>query len=326
MPSTPRRDVLVLKIGGSVGAETDAALDAVVALCDGGHSLVVVHGGGPMVGQWAERLGMDTRFVRGLRVSDPDTRDLALAVLGGLANGRVVATLIARGVPAVGLTGIDGGLLRAEREDPELGLVGKVTLVDSALLEELLDAGRVPVVAPAALAQDDGEILNVNGDAAGEAIARKHHRLQALLRAVTLQQLSTQAELVRALRGAGYPATQSTVSRDIVELGLVKVARDGAHAYAPPSAATPGGGTERLRRFCEDYPVDGALAANLVVLRSLPRTAHALAAALDASRLDEAVGTLAGDDTVFIAATNERHARALLGRLTTFGIERKGTK
>ena len=159
-----------------------------------------------------------------------------------------------------------------------------------------------------------------------EALARKHHRQQALLRAVGQQRLSTQAELVRALRGAGYPATQATVSRDIVELGLVKVARDGTHAYAPPSAATPGGCTERLRRFCEDYPVEGALAANLVVLRSLPGTANALAAALDASRIEEAIGTLAGDDTVFVAASTERHARALLGRLTTFGIARREAK
>src|SRR3989442_11008012 len=171
MPNTPRRDVLVLKIGGSVGAEPYAGLDAVVSLCDGGHSLVVVYGGGPAVGEWAERLGMETHFLHGLRVTDPETRDLALAVLGGLTNGRVVATLIARGVPAVGLTGIEGGLLRAEREDAELGLVGKVTLVDSALLEELLDAGRVPVIAPAALGQDDGDILNVNADAAAGAIA-----------------------------------------------------------------------------------------------------------------------------------------------------------
>jgi len=159
-----------------------------------------------------------------------------------------------------------------------------------------------------------------------DALARKHHRQQALLRVVSQQRLSTQADLVRALRGAGFAATQATVSRDIVELGLVKVSRDGTHAYAPPSAAAPGGGMERLRRFCEDYPVEGALATNLVVLRSLPGTANALAAALDASRLDEAVGTLAGDDTVFIAATNERHARALLGRLTTFGIARKGAR
>jgi len=171
MPTTPRSDAVVLKVGGSVASDSDAALDAVVAISDAGHPLVVVHGGGPLVGEWAERLGMKTRFVRGLRVTDPETRDLALAVLGGLANGRVVATLIRRGVPAVGLTGIDGGLLRAEREDAELGYVGNVTLVDSALLEELIDAGRVPVVAPAALERASGEILNVNGDAAAGAIA-----------------------------------------------------------------------------------------------------------------------------------------------------------
>jgi len=159
-----------------------------------------------------------------------------------------------------------------------------------------------------------------------DALARKHHRQQALLRVVSQQRLSTQADLVRALRGAGFAATQATVSRDIVELGLVKVTRDGTHTYAPPSAAAPGGGMERLRRFCEDYPVEGAVATNLVVLRSLPGTANALAAALDASRLDEVVGTLAGDDTVFIAATNERHARSLLGRLTRFGIARRNGK
>src|SRR5439155_1371908 len=150
MPNTPRRDVLVLKIGGSVGAETDAALDAVVSLCDGGHSLVVVHGGGPAVGEWAERLGMDTRFVRGLRVTDPDTRDLALAVLGGLTNGRVVATLIARGVPAVGLTGIDGGLLRAEREDAELGPVAIVATRGMDSVERLLAGEQVGTVFEAA--------------------------------------------------------------------------------------------------------------------------------------------------------------------------------
>src|SRR5207245_4145559 len=100
-----------------------------------------------------------------------ETRDLALAVLGGLANGRVVATLIARGVPAVGLTGIDGGILRAEREDAELGFVGRVTLVDSALIEELIDAGRVPIVAPAALDRTSGEVLNGNGHRAARPIA-----------------------------------------------------------------------------------------------------------------------------------------------------------
>jgi acetylglutamate kinase len=164
-------DVVVLKIGGSILGEEAAALDVVAALNDSGHSLVVVHGGGPLATEWSGRLGLETRFVRGLRVTDAPTRDVALATMAGLANSRVVAALIARGVPAVGLSGIDGGMLRAEREDAELGLVGRVTLVDSALLEELLEAGRVPVVAPAALDKKDGEILNVNGDGAAGALA-----------------------------------------------------------------------------------------------------------------------------------------------------------
>ncbi len=169
-------DVIVLKIGGSIAGEDAAALDAIAALNDSGHDLAVVHGGGPLVGEWAERLGLQTRFVRGLRVTDEPTRDLALAVLGGLANGRIVDALIGRGVPAVGVTGIDGGMLRAVREDAELGLVGRITRVDSALLEELIDAARVPVVAPAALdegAQDGTtpEVFNVNADSAAGAIA-----------------------------------------------------------------------------------------------------------------------------------------------------------
>ena len=153
-------------------------------------------------------------------------------------------------------------------------------------------------------------------------LARKQHRQQALIRLVSQQKLATQQDLVRALKGAGFDATQATVSRDIVELGLVKVARDGAHAYAAPTAVASGGGTDRLRRFCEDYPVEGRLAANLVVLRSPPGTANAMAIALDTSEMAEIVGTVAGDDTVFIATSTDRHARSLLTRLTAFGITR----
>lgn len=169
-------DVIVVKIGGSVAGEDAAALDTIAALHDSGHSLAVVHGGGPLVGEWATRLGLETRFVRGLRVSDEPTRDLALAVLGGLANSRIVVALGARAVPAVGLTGVDGGMLRAQREDSELGFVGNIRRVDSALLEELIESGRVPVIAPAALeepAPESGapDVLNVNADSAAGAIA-----------------------------------------------------------------------------------------------------------------------------------------------------------
>src|SRR5256714_12364966 len=156
MPPAPRRprtpaaertrEAVVLKLGGSVAGEEDAALDLVASLHDGGRPLVVVHGGGPLVGEWATKLGLETRFERGLRVTDAPTRDVALAVLAGLVNKTLVARLLANGVPAVGLAGIDGGTLRAEREDASLGLVGRITLVDRSLLEELLAALRVPVI------------------------------------------------------------------------------------------------------------------------------------------------------------------------------------
>lgn len=151
----------------------------------------------------------------------------------------------------------------------------------------------------------------------------KKARQQTLLRLVTERDLGTQAELVRALRSAGHAATQATVSRDIEELGLAKVSRDGRHVYAPPPAPGQGRGEERLRRFCEDYPVEWDLAANLLVLRSLPGTANALAAALDASRLPDVVGTLAGDDTVFVATRSDRQARALASRLGEYGVRRR---
>jgi acetylglutamate kinase len=164
------REAVVLKVGGSVTGEDDGALDLVASLNDSGRPVIAVHGGGPQVGEWAKRLGLETRFERGLRVTDEPTRDVALAVLAGLVNKTLVARLIAKGVPATGLSGVDGGMLRAEREDPALGLVGRVTMVDSSLLEELLAALRVPVVAPAAI-DADGTILNVNGDTAAGAIA-----------------------------------------------------------------------------------------------------------------------------------------------------------
>ncbi len=169
----PERDgaPVVLKVGGSVAAELAAHADLVAALSDRGRAVVVVHGGGPAVGEWSAKLGLPSRFVRGLRVTDEPTRDVALAVLAGLVNARLVSALVAKGVPAVGLSGIDGGMLRAEREDAELGLVGRVTLVDSSLVEELLADGRVPVIAPAAIDVKGGELLNVNADTAAGAIA-----------------------------------------------------------------------------------------------------------------------------------------------------------
>jgi transcriptional regulator of arginine metabolism len=153
-----------------------------------------------------------------------------------------------------------------------------------------------------------------------ELNARKQHRQQTLLRLVRERRLATQQDVVRALRAAGFAATQATVSRDIVEIGLVKVPRDGAHVYAPPAAVPASGGLDRLRRFCEEYPVQGAVAGNLVILKTPPGTANALAVALDTSGFSDVVGTIAGDDTVFVAAHNPARARGINKRLSEYGV------
>ncbi len=153
-----------------------------------------------------------------------------------------------------------------------------------------------------------------------ELNARKQHRQQTLLRHASEKRLATQQDVVRALRGAGFAATQATVSRDIVELGLVKVPRDGAHVYSPPASVPASGGIERLRRFCEEYPVHGAVAGNLVILKTPPGTANALAIALDTSGFSDVVGTIAGDDTVFVAAHNPARARGINKRLSEYGV------
>ena len=153
-----------------------------------------------------------------------------------------------------------------------------------------------------------------------ELNARKQHRQQTLLRLVGEKRLSTQQDVVRALRAAGFAATQATVSRDIVELGLVKATREGAHVYAAPSAIPASGGVDRLRRFCEEYAVQSAVAGNLVVVRTPPGTANALAIALDTSSFGDVIGTIAGDDTVFVATRDPARARAINKRLAEYGI------
>ncbi len=131
---------------------------------------VVVHGGGSEVAEWSRRHGLEPRTHDGLRVTDPDTLDVVVAVLAGLINTRLVAALVGSGRPAVGLTGADGGLLRLRRHDPVLGEVGEVEGVAPALLDGLLRDGLMPVVASVGV-DPAGDLLNVNADEVAGAVA-----------------------------------------------------------------------------------------------------------------------------------------------------------
>lgn len=189
----PQRTLTVLKIGGEL-LETPADLSVVVGHVRAASAevpLVVVHGGGRELSAELTRRGSTPRMVDGIRITDDDALAAAVSVLGGTINMRLVAALGASGVRAVGLTGVDGGVLRARRAPHvrsrsgatiDLGHVGEpLPSADPALLRRLCEDGWVPVVASLGVA-NDGSVLNVNADVAAAhlAIALRAARLLVL--------------------------------------------------------------------------------------------------------------------------------------------------
>ena len=168
---------IVVKIGGSTLGSHDTSLRDVAALQRDGVRPVVVHGGGKVVSEWMQRQGVRPRFIRGLRVTDEPSLEIAVAVLTGLVNKQLVAELNGLGGRAVGISGVDGGMIEARIADPQLGLVGEVAKVDTGPIRALADAGYIPVVASIAVSADgDGsgepQLLNMNADTvAGEMAA-----------------------------------------------------------------------------------------------------------------------------------------------------------
>ncbi|MBW2272301.1 MAG: acetylglutamate kinase [Deltaproteobacteria bacterium] len=168
---------IVIKYGGHAmtdeGLRKSFAVD-VVLLKHIGVRPVIVHGGGPQIQTTLERMGLESTFVDGLRVTDDDTMEVVEMVLGGKINREIVELIHQGGGVAVGLTGSDGGLLRVRRkqvEGQDLGRVGEVVSVVPLVLNAVADAGFVPVVAPIG-ADDFGLTYNVNADEAAGAVAR----------------------------------------------------------------------------------------------------------------------------------------------------------
>jgi acetylglutamate kinase len=161
----------VIKLGGRA-LETPGALDTFArAVTAPGAPMVLVHGGGAEVSAWCAKLGVETRFLDGLRVTDDATLEVATAVLAGLANKRLVAALREAGADAVGLAALDGGTVQValHADHARLGRVGAVTGVDPSLLVALLSTGRLPVVA--SIGATAGALLNLNADDVAAALA-----------------------------------------------------------------------------------------------------------------------------------------------------------
>ena len=167
---------IVVKIGGSTLGSHDTTLDDLVTLQKKGIIPVVIHGGGNKITEWLKKMGVATTFVRGMRVTDATTLEVVIAVLAGLVNKELVAEIMSRGGKAMGLSGVDGGLIRAKIENPELGYVGEVVKVNAEPVKAVLSAGYIPVIAPGGLKVAGGDsdpvtLLNINGDVVASEIA-----------------------------------------------------------------------------------------------------------------------------------------------------------
>ena len=165
---------LVVKIGGAALDNKELVkkfASAIPNLCQEGHQVVVVHGGGAALSRTLKQLGCETSFVNGLRVTDSQTRDVAIMVLAGQLNKQLVATIGAAGQPAIGICGGDLGMFRAsKKQSPDLGFVGEIRSVNREAIERLWSVGIVPVVSSLALGYD-GEYYNVNADQMASACA-----------------------------------------------------------------------------------------------------------------------------------------------------------
>ncbi len=163
---------VVVKYGGSAMDRDHLAGFAadVVLMHSVGIRPVVVHGGGPQIGEMMGRLGLEPRFVDGLRVTDAETLDIARMVLVGRVNRDIVSAINVYGPSAVGVSGEDAGLIQARADNPELGYVGTVDAVNTTIIDRLLDENLIPVVSTIG-ADATGQALNINADTVAGILA-----------------------------------------------------------------------------------------------------------------------------------------------------------
>jgi len=218
----------VIKFGGN--AMTDPTLHEsfardVVLMKLVGMNPVVVHGGGPQIGQLLDRLDIETRFINGMRVTDEHTMDVVEMVLGASVNKEIVASIHRNGGRAIGITGKDGQLIQARKlrgvwggeDQPDIGQVGEVASIDTDILSMLSDSDYIPVIAPVA-GSEDGSTYNINADLVAGKLAE-------VLRAEKLMLLTNVAGLLDAdgktLTGLSSDQVEALIQSDVIQGGML---------------------------------------------------------------------------------------------------------
>jgi acetylglutamate kinase len=215
---------IVVKYGGA--AMKDSSLkekvirDVVFMACVGLRP-VVVHGGGPEINSWLEKLGIEPQFKNGLRVTDAATMDVVEMVLVGRVNKEIVALINQAGGSAVGLCGIDGNLIKARPTDAEdVGFVGEVTSVDTNILETLVKNGHIPVVSSVA-ADETGQSYNINADTVAGEIAAALGAEKLMLLTDTAGILSDYQDPSTLIAKLDIPGARKLIETGIVSGGMI---------------------------------------------------------------------------------------------------------
>ena len=165
--------IVVVKYGGNAMVSEklkDSVIRDIILLRLIGVKIVLVHGGGPEITEMLAKIGKQSTFVGGLRVTDKETVEIAQMVLAGKINKNLVNLIGQKGGSAIGLSGLDGGMLKAEMKDPALGYVGKITEVNVKPILDVIDKGYIPVVSTIGC-DNEGNVYNINADTAAAKIA-----------------------------------------------------------------------------------------------------------------------------------------------------------
>ncbi len=223
---------VVIKYGGHAMVDNELKDDFardVVLMKYVGINVVVVHGGGPQIGSLLKKLGKESKFVQGMRVTDEETMDIVEMVLVGKVNQEIVGLINRHGGRAVGLSGKDANLIQAEKyylsdekvkETPpeiiDIGLVGKVKTVSAALITTLMADGVIPVIAPTGIG-DRGETYNINADLVAGAVASALAAEKLILLTDVPGVLNRQKELIQAM---DEPTTLRMIEEGTIEGGM----------------------------------------------------------------------------------------------------------
>lgn len=215
---------IVVKYGGNA-MKDDAMIGSfardIVLMKAVGMNPVVVHGGGPQIGAHLERLGKKSEFIDGMRVTDAETMDVVEMMLGGLVNKAVVSAINQQGGRAVGLTGKDGGLIRARKitmpGGQDVGQVGEIEKIDPRVVEHLEAGGFIPVIAPVGVGEH-GEAFNINADIAAGKLA-------SVIRAEKLMLLTNIQGLLdkegKVLTGLSVPQVEALIADGTIYGGML---------------------------------------------------------------------------------------------------------